>query len=118
MIRKVGNGHFFIESVAFKGRFLRLAAPANWNKIPNAQGIGTVNCQMAPGSWCQFDIRPSSNAGLASKGCFVIRGDAAPHLFLRLGGQSLIKTSAAGGGVVNAQKYEGAYERFKIRILK
>jgi hypothetical protein len=95
-VRAQADGSFSFEAAAFPNVFLRLDGTGVTTQTAN--GGGLVNSQYGPpGPWEKFKARAQAD------GSFSFESAAFPNVFLRLNGTGVTATTAAGGGLVNAQ---------------
>src|SRR5437868_1985794 len=73
-------------------------------------GGGTVNCQYGPASpWESYRVHPQPNGSVG------LESVAFPKVSLRMDGSTLTSSAGSGGGKVNCQYGEAAYEMFYVR---
>ena len=100
---------YSIESVQFRGRFLRLDGGGENKASPG----GVVNCQASVGDYEKFRFHSDTN------NIVTIESTSFPNVFLRLDGRDVSKEfDPAGAGRVTAQFAAGELEKFRIRSIE
>jgi len=99
-----------IQSVAFKGVFLRMDGKGI--RTTSGSGAGKVNCQKSLTTTCVFKLHQEKD------GTFTIESVEYPGVFLRLDGSSVKSFSGSGAGSVNCQFGAAEWEHFRLRDQK
>jgi hypothetical protein len=95
-----------IQSVKYPNVFLRLDGR---NVTPSAPVGGVVNAQYTEGPWEKFVLEQNND------GTISFASVAFPGVYLRLDGTGVTQRMPNGGGVVNVQYGNQAYEKFQLQ---